>query len=107
MKRSTLILGAVALAGVAVVAVKFLRPTPPPVAARPPAPGPNGVPGFDASTISNILASTNSILSGLGAYTKSSSSTFGGKSGSEPAPMNDVFALKGSSLPSDPNHLWS
>lgn len=90
MKRSTLIIGAVALAGVAVVAVKFLRPTPPPVAPRPATPGPNGVPGFDATTISNILSSTNSILSGLGAYTKSSASSFNGKTGVEPAPSADI-----------------
>lgn len=92
MKRSTLIIGAVAVAGLVTVGVLFLRKKAPAgTPARPAAPGPNGVAGFNASTISDILKNSNQILAGLGLYTKDSQSNFDGAPNTvSPAVVNDV-----------------
>lgn len=90
MKTSTLVFVGLAVASVAVVAVVMRKPVAPGASGNPPAPGPNGVPGFNANTLQNILSSTAQITGALQGFFKTSQASFGGKDGSTPAPTNDT-----------------
>lgn len=90
MKTSTLVFIGLAVASVAVVAVVMRTPVAPGASGRPPAPGPNGIPGFDTTTLDSILKSGASITGALTGYFKKSQGTFGGKDGTTPAATNDA-----------------